>query len=49
MANEHIEGEIVDIYETGLDVATEEGITSIPSSLLATSVVVRLADEQDSG
>ena len=43
------EGEVVDIFETGLDVATGEGITTIPSSLLATSVVVRLADDDDSG
>lgn len=39
------EGEVIDIFETGLDVATDEGITTIPSSLLATSVVVRLSDE----
>ena len=39
------EGEIVDVFETGLDVSTSEGITTIPSSLLATSVVVRLSDE----
>lgn len=39
------EGEVIDIFETGLDVATDEGITTIPSSLLATSVVVRLSDD----
>ena len=27
-----VEGDIVDIYNTGLDIATEDGITSIPAA-----------------
>ena len=37
-----VEGNIVEIYSTGVDVATEEGIASIPAACLAEHGVLRL-------
>ena len=41
------EGEIVEIYRTGLTLATEEGLVSIPAARLARGRVVRLNPEAD--
>ncbi len=41
------EGEIVEIYRTGLTLATEDGLVSIPASRLASGAVVRVAGKTD--
>lgn len=42
-----IEGDIVDIYNTGLDIATDEGVASVPSARLAEIGVLRTAETDD--
>lgn len=37
-----VEGNIVDVYSTGLDIATEEGIASVPAARLAEHGVLRI-------
>jgi hypothetical protein len=44
-----VEGDIVDLYSTGLDIATEDGIASIPAARLAEKGVLRRAETDDSG
>lgn len=41
------EGEVVEIYRTGLTLATDEGLVSIPAARLARGRVVRLSPEAD--
>lgn len=42
-----IEGEVVDIHATGVDVATDDGIASVPAALLAESAFVRKAGSEE--
>lgn len=42
-----IEGNIVDIYDTGLDIATDDGIASVPSARLAEVGVLRKAGTEN--
>lgn len=44
-----IEGDIVDIHDTGLDVATDEGIASVPAARLVNEGVLRIAGKDDNG
>ncbi len=44
-----VEGEIVDIYSTGLDIATDDGVASIPAARLAELSVLRRAETDDDG
>lgn len=43
-----LEGGIVEIHDTGLDLDTPDGIASVPAFLLAESVVVRLPRDESS-
>jgi hypothetical protein len=42
-----IEGNIVEIYNTGLDIATDEGIVSVPAARLAEMGVLRKVESED--
>ena len=44
-----IEGSIVDIYSTGLDIVTDEGIASVPAARLAEIGVLRTTATEDDG
>jgi len=44
-----LEGDVVDIHATAVDIATDEGIASIPASRFAESVVIRRPDQSDDG
>lgn len=44
---DNVEGRIVDIYATGVDVATDDGIASIPSARLAELGVLRRTSTED--
>lgn len=44
-----LEGDIVDVYSTGIDIATEEGIASIPAARIAESGLLRIGESDDSG
>jgi hypothetical protein len=41
------EGRIVEIHRTGIDIATSEGIASIPAARFASKSVLRLGDKQE--
>ena len=43
------EGSIVDIYSTGIDIATTNGVASVPAARLAEIGVLRLEDETGNG
>ncbi len=40
-----IEGEIVDIHATGVDISTEDGVVSIPAARFADTNVLKLTEE----
>lgn len=42
-------GSIVDIYDTGIDVANDDGVVSIPAARLAEVGVLRLSDSESDG
>lgn len=44
-----VEGEIVDIHATGVDIVTDEGIVSVPAARFAQTVVVRLTTTDSDG
>ncbi len=44
-----VEGSIVDVYSTGVDVATRKGIVSIPAARFAETKVLRLRPDGDDG
>jgi hypothetical protein len=44
-----VEGEIIEIYDTGLDIATEEGIASVPAARLVNEGLLRIAEKDDNG
>ncbi len=44
-----IDGEIVDIHSTGLDISTSEGVVSIPAARLAETHVLRHAEADQGG
>jgi hypothetical protein len=46
---DNVEGSIVDLYATGLDVATDDGIASVPAARLAETGVLRLDETEDNG
>ena len=43
------EGQIVDIHSTAIDIATEEGIASVPAARLAESGFLRLPRTPEDG
>lgn len=44
-----IEGEVVDIHATGLDIATEDGVVSVPGARLAETHVLRQSEADQRG
>ncbi len=44
-----VDGEVVDIHTTGVDVATNEGVVSVPAARLAETSVLRKAEADQSG
>lgn len=44
-----VDGHIVDIYNTGIDIATHDGVASVPAARLAESGVLRLDESDDNG
>lgn len=41
---DEVEGEVIDIHATGIDVATSDGVASVPAARLAETGFLRLAD-----
>lgn len=44
-----VEGAIVDIYSTGVDVATSEGVVSVPAARFAETAVLRIPETEGEG
>jgi small-conductance mechanosensitive channel len=44
-----VEGEVVDIHATGVDIVTEEGVVSVPASRFADTSVLKLTEEGRDG
>jgi hypothetical protein len=44
-----VEGLIVHVHNTGVDIATEQGVVSVPASRFSVSSVLRLPEEGDAG